>query len=65
MAFEDSHHGSLAARRAGLRCVAVPTAITRGQDFTHADLVLESLAGVDLASLLARGTNGRASTLAG
>jgi putative hydrolase of the HAD superfamily len=54
VAFEDSHNGSLAARRAGLRCVAVPTPMTATQDFSHVDLVVPTLAGVDLTALLAR-----------
>ncbi|BET66139.1 HAD family hydrolase [Opitutales bacterium ASA1] len=54
IAFEDSHNGSLAARRAGLRCVAVPNEVTASQDFAHADARVESLAGLDLADL-ARG----------
>jgi HAD superfamily hydrolase (TIGR01509 family) len=51
VAFEDSYNGSLAAKRAGLWCVAVPNAITRSQDFAHCDRVVGSLAGFDLASL--------------
>lgn len=52
LAIEDSYNGSLAAKRAGLRCLVVPNAITRGQDFSHADLRRESLAGLDLAALV-------------
>lgn len=51
VAFEDSHNGSLAAKRAGLWCVAVPGPITRTQDFSHCDRVVASLAGLDLAAL--------------
>jgi HAD superfamily hydrolase (TIGR01509 family) len=54
IAFEDSHNGSLAAKRAGLWCVAVPSPITASQDFAHADLRLDTLAGLDLDALLAR-----------
>ena len=43
IAVEDSPHGITAAKRAGLRCVAVPHAITEQLDVTHADLVLRSL----------------------
>ena len=50
VAFEDSYNGSLAAKCAGLRCVAVPHELTRGQDFSHCDLVVGSLAGFDLAA---------------
>jgi HAD superfamily hydrolase (TIGR01509 family) len=51
VAFEDSHNGALAAKRAGLWCVAVPSPLTQSQDFSHADLRLPSLAGVDFAEL--------------
>lgn len=49
VAFEDSHNGSLAAKRAGLRCVVIPNEITRSQDFSHADLVVPTLAGFRLS----------------
>lgn len=54
VAFEDSYNGSLAAKRAGLRCVAVPHELTRGQDFSHCDLVVDSLTAIDLAALAER-----------
>lgn len=57
VAFEDSHHGSRAAKAAGLACVVVPNAITTGQDFGHVDLVVGSLAELRweaLVALLAR-----------
>jgi HAD superfamily hydrolase (TIGR01509 family) len=44
IAFEDSHHGSMAAKSAGLFTVVVPNDLTRQQTFDHADLVLDSLA---------------------
>ena len=53
LAFEDSPNGLLAAKRAGLRCVAIPSELTRGLDFDQADLCLASLAGITLAELLA------------
>jgi beta-phosphoglucomutase-like phosphatase (HAD superfamily) len=40
---EDSLRGLTAARAAGLRCVVVPSELTRGSDFSGADRVLESL----------------------
>ena len=49
--FEDSHNGSLAAKRANLKCVAVPNEITRGTDFSRADLIVHSLDEVDLDEL--------------
>jgi HAD superfamily hydrolase (TIGR01509 family) len=53
-AVEDSPHGIAAAKRAGLRCVAVPNPITARLDLTEADLVIQSLAEVTLAELLRR-----------
>ena len=54
LGFEDSPNGTLAAKRAGLFCVVVPNQMTRGLPNPHADLLLESLAEIDLESLLAR-----------
>lgn len=54
LAFEDSHHGSRAAKSAGLRCVVVPTAMTNTQDFSHVDAIVPTLAGLDLAAVLGR-----------
>ncbi len=48
VAFEDSHNGSTAAVRADMTCIAVPGDLTRTQDFSHAHLVLDSLADADL-----------------
>jgi HAD superfamily hydrolase (TIGR01509 family) len=46
VAFEDSPNGVLAAKAAGIFCVAVPNEVTRdlGLDEAGADLVLDSLA---------------------
>lgn len=54
LALEDSFNGTVAAKRAGVRCVAVPGPMTQTQDFSAADVVLSSLANVDLADLWAR-----------
>lgn len=53
-AIEDSPNGVLAAKRAGLRCVAIPNPITARLDLSQADIVLDSLAEVTLPDLLAR-----------
>ncbi|MFT3830823.1 MAG: HAD-IA family hydrolase [Opitutaceae bacterium] len=55
LAFEDSFNGSLAAVRAGLRCIAVPHDLTRGQDFSHCDAIVPSLAEINLTTFLDRG----------
>jgi HAD superfamily hydrolase (TIGR01509 family) len=53
---EDSRNGVLAAKRAGMACVAVPCGVTRGQDFAEADVVLDSLEA--LSPLLPGGVRG-------
>jgi HAD superfamily hydrolase (TIGR01509 family) len=52
LAFEDSPNGVLAARRAGLRVVAVPNSITAHGAFEGTSLVLASLAELPLEDLL-------------
>jgi HAD superfamily hydrolase (TIGR01509 family) len=54
IAIEDSPNGVQAAKRAGMRCVAIPNSITARLDLGQADLVLGSLADVTLAELLRR-----------
>ena len=54
IAIEDSPNGVLAAKRAGMRCVAIPNWITARLDLGQADVVLGSLADVTLAELLRR-----------
>lgn len=54
LALEDSPNGVLAAKRAGLACVAVPNALTAQLDLGGADLRLSSLAEVPLITLLTR-----------
>lgn len=43
LAIEDSAPGVVAATRAGMTCIAVPNRWTVHQDFSEADVVLESL----------------------
>jgi HAD superfamily hydrolase (TIGR01509 family) len=60
VAFEDSPNGVLAAKAAGLYCVAVPNEVTRelGLEDAGADLVLDSLADLPPEDLLARFAEG-------
>jgi HAD superfamily hydrolase (TIGR01509 family) len=52
VALEDSPNGIAAAKAAGLVCIAVPNAVTRGADgLEAADVLLESLVEVDLDDL--------------
>ena len=43
LAIEDSGPGVVAAKRAGMTCIAVPNRWTMHQDFRDADVVLDSL----------------------
>ncbi len=52
--FEDSAHGVVAAKQAGMYCVAIPNALTRILDFSLADLQSPSLADLSLRDLLDR-----------
>lgn len=52
IAIEDSPNGVMAAKRAGLRCVAIPNSITAKLDLSAADVQLRSLAEITLADLL-------------
>jgi HAD superfamily hydrolase (TIGR01509 family) len=54
IAFEDSHTGTLAAKRAQLWAVAVPGPSTLHHDFAHADVQVASLATLTLADLIQR-----------
>jgi HAD superfamily hydrolase (TIGR01509 family) len=54
LAIEDSPNGIRAAKRAGLRCLAVPNPITAGLGLHEADLVVPSLASLSLDAIVAR-----------
>jgi beta-phosphoglucomutase-like phosphatase (HAD superfamily) len=56
IAFEDSPNGVLAAKAAGIFCVAVPNEVTRdlGLEDAGADLVLDSLAELPPETLFRR-----------
>jgi HAD superfamily hydrolase (TIGR01509 family) len=53
-ALEDSLNGILAAKAAGLRCIAIPNAVTAKMDFTVADIVLPSMRDLSLPTLIGR-----------
>lgn len=55
LAFEDTEYGVVAATAAGIRCVAVPTTTTQGQDFSLASIVLDRLDAVDLRRMIRDG----------
>ena len=49
--FEDSFNGCTAAKAAGMVCVVAPNRITAIQDFAHADLVVSTLAQLEIETL--------------
>ena len=52
LALEDSPHGIASALAAGMRCVALPDPLLAADPrYRQADLVLESLTGLDEAAL--------------
>lgn len=53
VALEDSGPGVLAARDAGLRCLAVPSDYTATHDFSRASAIVPSLVGLTPADLAA------------
>ena len=52
LVFEDSEPGVVAAKAAGLRCVALPHTFTLGQNFSKADLVITPGQPRDPAAIL-------------
>jgi HAD superfamily hydrolase (TIGR01509 family) len=61
-AIEDSPNGVVAAKQAGMRCVAIPNSITARLDLSQADLVLRSLSDLPLRDLLQRLETGASRT---
>ncbi|MXI40414.1 HAD-IA family hydrolase, partial [Escherichia coli] len=51
VAFEDSVNGSIAAKRAGMKCVIVPNKVTSTLQFEEYDVRLESMAEIELLQL--------------
>jgi len=54
VAIEDSPNGVMAAKQAGMRCVAIPNSITATLDLSQADVLLRSLSDLPLRDLLER-----------
>lgn len=50
--FEDAPHGIASAKKAGIKCVAVPNAISAKLDLSEANLVLRSFKELPLSQLL-------------
>jgi HAD superfamily hydrolase (TIGR01509 family) len=54
LVFEDSPNGILAARRAGIFCIAVPNELTRRLPLNQANLILDSLTDISLEKLICK-----------
>jgi len=52
IALEDSYNGIIAAKKAGIHAIAIPNHVTRGLDFSCADLQLNKLSEMSLYSLV-------------
>ena len=52
LALEDSVNGVIAAKRAGMKVVAIPNPLTRHMDYSEADLVLHSMADMTLEEMI-------------
>lgn len=48
LVLEDTVYGVVAAKSAGMLCIAIPNRFTSNQDLSQADLILKSLAELDL-----------------
>jgi len=48
---EDAEKGVVAAKRAGMKCIAIPNRYTRNNDFSSADFILEDISKVTLEML--------------
>ncbi|MFB0568830.1 MAG: HAD family hydrolase, partial [Nitrososphaeria archaeon] len=48
LVIEDAQNGVEAAKRAGMTCIVVPNQFTQDQDFSRADVVVQSLEDIDL-----------------
>lgn len=49
---EDSLPGLKSAKKAGMKCIMIPTKLTKKQNFKEADLVVKSAKDIDLTKLL-------------
>jgi len=63
IAIEDSPNGVAAAKRAGMRCVAIPNSITERLDLSQADMVLGSLADLTVREIVERLGDGETGTV--
>jgi HAD superfamily hydrolase (TIGR01509 family) len=52
LALEDSFNGLLSAKRAGMMAVVIPNPVTKGMDFSQANLVIDSLADMTLTEMI-------------
>jgi HAD superfamily hydrolase (TIGR01509 family) len=49
---EDSITGMKSAKNAGMKCIVIPTKLTKKQDFKEADLIVNSAKDIDLSEFI-------------
>ncbi|MEM3690590.1 MAG: HAD family phosphatase, partial [Candidatus Micrarchaeia archaeon] len=53
LVFEDSETGVIAAKRAGMSCIAVPNSLSRSHNFSEADLIVRNRSKLEWKTLKA------------
>jgi HAD superfamily hydrolase (TIGR01509 family) len=56
IAFEDSHTGSMGAKRAGIYTIAIPNAMTHNHDFSHCDQIVTAMDTLDMDKMIEQST---------
>jgi len=54
IAFDDSHTGSLGAKRAGIYTIAIPNEMTHAHDFSHCDQIITAMDTLDMDTMIAQ-----------
>ena len=52
IAFDDSHTGSMGAKRAGIYTIAIPNELTIAHDFSHCDQIITAMDVLDMDSMI-------------
>ena len=52
IAFDDSHTGSMGAKRAGIYTIAIPNEMTLAHDFSHCDQIVTAMDMIDMDTMI-------------